>query len=91
MNKYNEALNHIINCDRKDGGISYLSDAYRNDISSLRELVDRATPKKPIKDEPSKILYVPTYVCPNCGGGFSGRLAEFCYHCGQKLDWSDEE
>ncbi len=55
-----------------------------------KELVDRATPKKAIKDEPSKIRYVQTYKCPNCKRGFSGEINRYCYHCGQGLDWSDE-
>lgn len=38
-NKYREALNRIINCDRDDGGVSNLSDVYRNDISCLMELI----------------------------------------------------
>lgn len=90
MNKYQEALEHIIKCDREDCGMSYLSDAYRNDLSVLRELVDKATPNKPIKDRPSKIRYVQTYVCPSCRNSFSGEISRFCYHCGQALDWSDE-
>ena len=29
------------------------------------------------------------YKCPACGGKFTGtRIADYCYHCGQKLDWS---
>lgn len=40
MSKYREALEHIIKCDRQDGGVSNLSDAYRNDIGTLMELVN---------------------------------------------------
>ena len=30
------------------------------------------------------------YRCPNCVGNFSGTgIANYCYHCGQKLDWSE--
>lgn len=26
--------------------------------------------------------------CPNCGKHFTGTgIAEFCYHCGQRLKW----
>lgn len=32
------------------------------------------------------------YSCPACGGGFTGTgIADYCYHCGQKLDWGDEQ
>ena len=28
------------------------------------------------------------YRCPNCND-FISRIYDFCYHCGQALDWSD--
>lgn len=95
MNKYQEALDHIIKCDREDGGISYLSDAYRNDISALQELVNRATPKKPIY----KINRIGDYeyVCSSCGERFpytinciDQHMYVYCPYCGQKADWSDK-
>lgn len=99
MNKYQEALDHIIKCDREDGEISHLSDAYRNDISALQELVNRATPKKPeIKELIRKDNYrdgtnIPRYDwwCPNCHlEHFSTNIIKHCTSCGQALDWSDE-
>lgn len=77
MNKYQEELDMLT----KTAGFT---------SNTLQELVDRATPKKPIKDEPSRIRYIPTYVCPTCGQRFSGWESKFCYHCGQAFDWSDE-
>lgn len=81
MNKYQEALDGIKKCNCIDCTCAA--------IDTLQELVDRDTPKKPIKDEPSRIRYIPTYVCPICGQRFSGWESKFCYHCGQKLGWSD--
>lgn len=78
MTKYQEALDHIIKCDREDCGMSYLSDAYRNDLSVLQELVEKATPKKPSFDksweyEEIKDIYNEdgsinecVCLCPNC-------------------------
>ena len=96
MNKYQEALNHIVNCDRDDGGLSNLSDAYRNDISALRELVDKATPKKPIEYEDKY------YGCPNCGNTLLFKWIKYnieledknnglpyCLNCGQAIDRSE--
>lgn len=84
MNKYQEALEHIIKCDREDCGMSYLSDAYRNDLSVLRELVDKATPKC-VTD-----IHVDEFYCPNCGGEISHdygcQLPNFCKECGQRLE-----
>lgn len=93
MNKYQEALEHIIKCDREDCGMSYLSDAYRNDLSVLRELVDKATPKKPINKATYNYDDIPfTALCPNCKenlGYESKNIIKYCYKCGQALDWSD--
>lgn len=80
MNKYERALENV----RAEWGTS------DRDIDILQELVDRATPEKPIEDEPSRIRYIPTYVCPSCGQRFSGMISNFCYHCGQALLWEDE-
>ena len=82
MNKYQEALDIVKKCN--------CIDCTCTAIDTLQELVDRATPKKPIKDVPSKLIYEQTYVCPNCGRRFSGRISKFCYRCGQALDWRDE-
>lgn len=102
MNKYQEALNFL--CDHAmeyiedfdleeyECGDYYPLDkeTLNANKSVLQELIDRATPVKPIKDAESKIRYMQTYTCPNCGGGFSGTISNFCYHCGQALDWENE-
>lgn len=91
MNKYEEALHDL------KMAYKYPKSKYNDSrlieirLNTLSELVERAIPKKPIKDEISRIRYVPTYVCPNCKGSFSGRLTINCYHCGQLLDWSEEK
>ena len=52
--------------------------------------VEKQKAKKPQKTESEGYRYTDTYRCPNCGGNFSGTgIANYCYHCGQKLDWSD--
>lgn len=86
MNKYQEALEHIIKCDREDCGMSYLSDAYRNDLSVLRELIEKATPKKPMY-----IKTIDEYRCKNCGFTVirNWEKMKYCCNCGQKIDWSD--
>lgn len=70
-----------------------------NGYYSLNEALDMALqalekqiPKKPSKSEKQVIRYVNTYYCPICKLGFTGTgIAKWCYHCGQKLDWSNEE
>lgn len=57
----------------------------------VQELKERDTAKKPIKTtEETEIRYTDSYRCPNCGGGFTGTgIADFCYHCRQRIDWSE--
>lgn len=56
-----------------------------------RKAIAKQIPKKPIKCRNS-LLYALSHICPSCGGGFSGTgIADYCYHCGQALDWNDEE
>ena len=67
-----------------------------NNLEVLEELVDRATPKKPINQ--STPLVRQGY-CPNCKGELRklGSRNEvviegqpYCCSCGQALDWSEE-
>ena len=67
----------------------------RNLIDALDmaiQALEKQIPKKPIKSENQVVRYVNTYYCPICNLGIAGtNIAKWCYHCGQKLDWSDEE
>ena len=56
------------------------------------EALEKQIPKKPIKNKNQVVRYVNTYYCPTCELGITGtNIAKWCYHCGQKIDWSDEE
>ena len=79
MNKYQEALNVLIVCDLKD--------KFTKETDTLKELVDRATPKKPIAFSFSNIS---GFECPdeNCGALLEG-MKQHCSDCGQALDWND--
>lgn len=56
----------------------------------IMELKERNTAKAPIKDTDSGVRYTDDYICPNCGKHFTGTgIAEFCYHCGQRLKWEE--
>lgn len=92
MNKYQEALNifceqNIFNCISKD----ILNENYL----ILQELVDKATPKKLVKEVDGRWA---RYFCPCCNkeieSAFDNRIVnkwKHCYECGQKLDWSEDE
>lgn len=56
----------------------------------ILELKERDTAKETIKDTDSGVRYTDDYICPNCGKHFTGTgIAEFCYHCGQRLKWDE--
>ena len=59
------------------------------DYEFMKQAIEKQKPKKPIKAQ-EHIRYAMCYVCPNCGKTFSGTgIANYCYHCGQRLDWED--
>lgn len=56
------------------------------------EALEKQIPKKPIPTERQVMRYAMNYICPSCGEHFSGTgIANYCYRCGQALDWSDTE
>lgn len=90
MNKYQEALNRIAKyCNVNNG--SMLED----DLKTLQELVDKATPK-----EPDKVIDTfcddtwEYYFCPNCEKEVECENAvddtPYCPFCGQALKWSEQ-
>lgn len=88
MNKhedYQDALNDIIHNTLNNW-------EYKNDSFWLmQELVDRATPKKPVGSWPD-------YLCPNCKKSLYWDdetcdyiYENYCIHCGQQIDWNNDE
>ena len=60
-------------------------------VPVLRAL-KKQIPMKPVKTETPGIRYTDSYRCPSCNGSFTGTgIADYCYHCGQKLDWGDQD
>ena len=60
---------------------------FKNAISTLDELVERAAPKKPIRKYTYSGIIVGVCECQqSCPITFN-----FCPNCGQALDWSDEK
>lgn len=54
--------------------------------------LEKQIPQKPTPSEKQHIRYAMCFTCPSCGRDFSGTgIADFCYHCGQALDWSDTD
>ena len=106
MNKYQEALNSIEEKTTKiiEHCLPAIKIRYCGDeVDILRELVEKATPKKPIKNEMGKISFLDklfgtedAYTCPNCGNALlkhsmnERQETRYCWDCGQALDWRGE-
>lgn len=64
-------------------------------IEKCEEAVEIQTPKKPDYEgdgyADGQIVY-DTWICPNCGRSYETDYEEYecCPHCGQKIDWSDD-
>lgn len=105
MNKYETALENIIVYPLKDdcehspcceceAQCSFYKEK-EHDYEVLKELVDKATPAKPI----NKIINCygdRVLSCPHCKQPFDvlkRRIYKFnyCHYCGQRLDWSDKD
>ena len=87
MNKYQEAFEYIKNyCELDDDCIRW--PLYQRSIKSLKELVDKATSKKPKRFIDK--FYISPYKCPVCKTIPHTYTQKYCDECGQALDWSDE-
>lgn len=89
MNKYQEALEYLTeeaysNYFRKYVQTSKEKVTLFKSSEALQELVDRATPKKPIQKAAGRT------VCPNCERSIAREVSpRYCIVCGQRLDWSE--
>ena len=84
-----EEVIELLKIQREDCTTSVLRE---DDIDYAIAALEKQVPKKPIKDRKQEIRYTCSYSCPSCGGGFIGTgIADYCYHCGQRMDWSVEE
>lgn len=95
MNKYQEALEYM-----KANAVQEITNSYfrkhkaldgitfeefDNNLTTLQELVDRETPKKPLPPKDTFFLHQ----CPNCKVDFIGSSIDRC-QCGQKIGWNEE-
>ena len=98
--KYQEAKDNIVNTLARQIDYKTYKNLYSKDFDILQELVDKATPKKPVRvccepeeewDNEEEI-----YNCPNCGEPLPYNFDydyqiknKCCLECRQVLDWSD--
>ena len=102
MNKYQKALNTITDTltyymIRRDTNLLPCENEIYDSMDTLRELVDKETPKKPIDIEfgPCGDLML---CCPTCKHGVvpiptyhGNRYYPRCPFCGQKLEGENED
>ena len=98
MNKYLEALKTVEKSCISVAMEFNFGELFEEDekaLSTLQELVDKATPKKP-----EYLNYggykLGNYHCPNCNSiiiidNRNYKLPKHCGECDQLLDWSDED
>lgn len=76
----------------------FTEDDYKANEMAIQAL-EKQIPKKPRKTDSYRgvLKRVYAYVCPTCGNSCLEKQANerqdtmFCWNCGQRLDWSDEE
>ena len=97
MNKYQEALNAIKTEPKiQDYYGDYINffDKDDEDIALLQELVDKATPKKPIV-QTFKSPYLKSYInkgfCPQCKKEVEEDNCCSNNDCRQAIDWSTDD
>lgn len=101
MNKYLGAYEFIELCvrpwehstDELDRPV--MNTQKQDNMNILKELVDKATPKKAIKLKQKQNGY--THECPTCHK-YVGTIIydgvehdDYCPSCGQRLDWGDDD
>ena len=93
MNKYQEAYEFIEGIAGKEDVYIPFSDMDEA-IKPIKELVDKATPRKPIEISHIGLYGWACPSCANCVSNYPKRghdKIKFCYSCGQALDWSEED
>ena len=72
----------ILYLSPKNSAIIVNAQEYEKTIDELERLQKREVAMKPFKSA--------TYICPACSKKIY-PMYQYCIHCGQKLDWSDEK
>lgn len=89
----NQVIDFFVDFYIAQGDTARVEDAVlltNEEAAKWRELKERDTAKVPTKVSDSGVRYTDDYICPNCGKHFIGTgIAEFCYHCGQRLKWEE--
>ena len=93
MNKYQEAYN-LISGEVIFNALALGDERYKElmkALDMLRELVDKATPKRP-RPLFLPMAYIP-HKCPVCWTWVNGTKYKhkYCPYCGQRIDWRNDD
>ena len=83
--KPEEAYNLIELCLNYDKNMSEHPEKYEMALQIARDVFHKQTPVKPCVNEGEYICSV----CEKLEHSTLGKGDEYCWHCGQKLDWSE--
>ncbi len=89
MNKYKEAKAWI---DKVNAHPEWARHDFEEPaLSQLTELVEKATPQRPIYiNDCEEFKPIVGYICPRCSD-WVNEWTNYCSGCGQALDWSEED
>lgn len=73
--------------------------SFENAYGMAIQALEKQIPKKPRKTDSYRgvLKRVYAYVCPTCGNACLEKYMNernntmFCWNCGQKIDWSDDD
>lgn len=82
MNEYQEAL-RLLKLKFSQQELRLMYDI----LEPLEELVDKATPTKPLKYPD---VFLGKICCPNCEKEIGYTMQNYCLDCGQAIDWEEE-
>ncbi len=93
MNKELEALrrikkSHFIAMCLIDGNRDIETE---NALETIEQALKRNEPMKVDLETIVSLSFGDFYNCPKCGEAVIGSYYNYCFYCGQKLDWSDDE
>ena len=83
--KPEEAYNLIELCLDYDKDMSEHPEKYERALQIAREVFHKQTPVKPCINEGEYICSV----CEKLEHSTLGKGDEYCWHCGQKIDWEE--
>ena len=92
MNKYQEALLDIRYIYAQSQKYKKLQKYNaKRQLETLQELVDKATPKKPVNWKAERHINGKVeFNCPICNRLYTARV-NFCSSCGQMIDWGTND